>query len=895
MLKNLPIKLKLILLAGVPVVGALLLSYLVASDAQRRLESAQALGSIEDLAHLAATISETVDAIQEERTVTAYTLGKDGNIAEETKKSRERVDSQVGRLKEFFDSRDTTALPPRLAAGIKSAQEKLAKRAEVRKSLEGDDVKLEELSSYTEGINHDLIGATAALTTLSDDGVMLRNISGLVSVMELKERASRERALLAFVFAKSAYPPGGYKSMVNLVTEQEVFDQVLRQSTSPDLVELYDSRLKGKEMDRAAEIRTVGLETMDDEFGIDAEEWLKVQGAKVDILRGLSAKLNERVREAALARLKSAKESVRTSFAVSGGVVLVSLILAIIISMGISRAVHALASAASTVQHKQDFSVRAEKKSEDELGALTDAFNHMLDGIQKRDSELEDHRANLEKTVEARTAELGKRNEAMRVVLDNVEQGLATINFDGTLEPERSAAFNRWFEQAGSEDHPAFADVLAANDNNMKGMLELGWEGLTDGFLPPDLAADQIPKKLIRNGRQFELTYKPMGGEDDFQGALLMVSDVTEEVARQKKEAEQREMIAVFEAVMKDRTGFIEFFNDTERLVMDVIGDHIQDEAVLKRVIHTIKGNSGIYGIHSVAHDCHELEQACIDEDRRPSLDERARLEAVWGSFAARVRLFADQSEDDIIEVQYPELERIISATKARQPHTKLQEQLEALKHEPTEVRFARIGEQTKKLAEKLGKADIKIEVEGNHVRLPSDRWGDFWGAYIHVVRNAVDHGIESPEERKAAGKEEGGCIKLVSKVEGSDFVIEMTDDGRGVNWEKVAEKAEKAGLPFKTRTDLVDALFSDGLSTRDEASDMSGRGVGMSAVKDAVRAMHGTIGISSVSGRGTTVRVKVPMKGNDLPSPMSRRPGVRPSIAPPPSSANGPMSIKVS
>lgn len=895
MLKNLPIKLKLILLAGVPVIGALLLSYLVASDAQRRLESAEALGSIEDLARLAQTISDTVDSIQIERTATAYTLGKDGSPAKEVTAERRRVDEQVARLGAFFESRDTSALPERLAAGIRRAQETLAKRGEVRQSLEGDEVKLEVFSAFAEGINKDLIGATAELTSLSDDGVMLRNISGLVSVMELKERASRERALLAYVFAKSAYPPGGYKAMVNLVTEQEVFDQVLRQSTSPDLVELYDSLLKGKDIDRAAEIRQVGLDTMDDEFGIDPTEWLRVQGARVNVFRDLSKKLNQRVRDAALLRLKSAKEAVRTSFAVSGAVVLCSLILAIVISLGISRGVHALVSAASIVQLKQDFTVRAEKKSDDELGALTDAFNHMLDGIQKRDSELEHHRENLEKTVASRTAELGKRNEAMRLVLDNVEQGLATINVDGTLEAERSAAFNQWFEQAQREEHPLFADVLAANDNNMKGMLELGWEGLTDGFLPLDLAADQIPKKLVRDGRHYQLTYKPMGGADDFQGALLMVSDVTEEVERQKKESEQRELIAVFEAVMRDRAGFIEFFNDTERLARDVIGGHIRDDAVLRRVIHTIKGNSGIFGISSVADCCHDIETVCIDEERRPHPTELAKLEALWSSFAERVRLFADHGEENIIEVQYPELEKIIAAVESRQSHTKILDYLGALKHEPTEVRFARIGEQASRLAAKLGKEKLKVEIEGNHVRLPTDRWGEFWSSYIHVVRNAVDHGIENAEERALAGKSTFGTLKLMSRVEGADFVIEMSDDGRGVDWEKVTEKAEKLGLPTKSRIDLVNALFSDGLSTRDEASDTSGRGVGMSAMKDAVTAMQGTIAISSVAGRGTTVKVKIPMKGNDVPGPMSVRPGVRPSIGPPPRSVSGiPLSIQV-
>lgn len=886
MLNHLPIKIKLILLAGVPVIGALILSFLVASDAQRRLESAEALGSIEDLAELAMTISETVNGIQRERAETAYALGRGvENLDAELADERKEVDTQFKRLVAFFDARANRALPERLSAGIMSAKVKYAKASEIRKALSLEDGNLEELATYTEGVVEDLIGATAALKGLSDDGVMLRNISGLVSVMELKERAAREQALLSYVFAKSTFPPGGYKRLVNLVTEQEVFDKVLRQSTSDDLVLLYDERLQGREMDRALELRQVGLDTMDDDFGVDAAEWVELQGRKVEVLRELAVKLNERVKVAALARLKEANQAVTTSFSLSGGVVLISLLLAIVIATGISRAVGALVAAAHDVQHKQDFAVRAEKKSNDELGSLTDAFNHMLDGIQKRDAELADHRANLERTVEARTAELAKRNEAMRVVLDNVEEGLATINVDGTLEAERSAMFDAWFAPI-VDSGAAFHDVLAANDGSLRDMLELGWEGLTDGFLPREMAAEQIPSKLARNGRHFEMTYKPMGTEADFHGALLMVRDVTEELERKKKEAEQREMIAVFEAVMRDRTGFIEFFNDTEKLVTDVVADFIHDEAVLKRVIHTIKGNTGIYGVASVSECCHHVEQSCIDEQRRPSAEELTELECRWTAFAERVRLFANQHDEGILEIEYDELERIIEEVRSRKPHTTIVESLEALKHEPTEVRFARIGEQVKLLAKKLGKEGVQLEIEGNRVRLPSDRWHDFWSSFIHVVRNAIDHGIEAPEERVAAGKPAAGTIRLSSSLVTGNFIIELSDDGRGIDWERVEQKAAAVGLAHKTRKDLIDALFSDGLSTRDEASELSGRGVGMGAVRHACTAMGGVVSVHSIDGKGTTWTFQVPQVGNDVPMPMSRKPGVRPSLAPPPPSS---------
>ena len=881
MLKNLPIKLKLILLAGVPVIGALLLSYLVAIDAQKKLESAKALGSVEDLARLAQTISQTTEVLQAERSGAAFAMGTGAEMAAAMGELQANSNARAKDLDTFLKERDLSRLPKRLSEGLGNAQKKLQELPNIRAVYMKDEAPVETALDPFSSINSDLVNATAALTGLSDDGEMLRNISALVSVMELQERASQERALLSYVFAKSEYPPGAYKEIVNLVTEQEVFAQVLSQSTSEDLVKLYQEGLKDKSIERAQEIRQIALDTVDDDFGIKAEEWANVQGKKVDVLSALSAKLNERVKNAALAKLNEATTAVNRSFSLSGAVLLISVALAFIIARGISRSVRSLSGASNTVQTQKDFSVRAQKHGSDELGRLTDAFNEMLDGIQARDQELEDHRQNLESLVQARTAELAKRNEAMRMVLDNVEQGLATINVDGSLENERSAIFDRWFPDTTTA--ATFSKALAANDNNMEAMLQLSWETVTDGFLPMELAIDQMPNKLIVQDRHYELTYKPMGDEESFGGALLMVSDVTAEVERMRREIEQREFISVFQAVMKDKSGFIEFFNETENLVNQIVDDTIADDAVLKRVIHTVKGNTAIYGITSVADACHELESACVEDDRRPNHNELQLLRDVWTAFATRVRSFASTDEDEVIEVQYDELENLIRSVNGRKPYPELATQLEALKDEPTATRFKRIGEQAKSLALKLGKSEITVNIESNNVRLPSDRWANFWGSFIHCVRNSLDHGIENQEERLAAGKPESGTINLRSRIDNGDYIIEMIDDGRGIDWQRVAEKAKSSGLPHSSREDLVEALFSDGLSTRDQASDMSGRGVGMSAVRDACLQMKGEISINSIANKGTTIRFKIPTTGNSKANPMSRAPGARPSLRPPP------------
>jgi two-component system chemotaxis sensor kinase CheA len=206
---------------------------------------------------------------------------------------------------------------------------------------------------------------------------------------------------------------------------------------------------------------------------------------------------------------------------------------------------------------------------------------------------------------------------------------------------------------------------------------------------------------------------------------------------------------------------------------------------------------------------------------------------------------------------------------------------VETLRHEPTAVRFQRIGDQAKRLAARLRKDDLDIVIQANGVRLPSDRWADLWSSAVHLLRNALDHGIESAEERLAAGKPAHGTLTFRSRIDGSRFVIEFSDDGRGIDWQRVAEKAKKLELSTTTREDLVKALLLDGFSTRDSADALSGRGVGMSAVRQAVEALGGSIQVISSPGKGTTWRLSIPVSGNDRPSPHSARPGARPSLRP--------------
>jgi two-component system chemotaxis sensor kinase CheA len=141
------------------------------------------------------------------------------------------------------------------------------------------------------------------------------------------------------------------------------------------------------------------------------------------------------------------------------------------------------------------------------------------------------------------------------------------------------------------------------------------------------------------------------------------------------------------------------------------------------------------------------------------------------------------------------------------------------------------------------------------------DRLGD---PLVHCIRNAIDHGIEPPGDRWAADKPETGTVAVRGRREGGRLVVSVTDDGRGVDADAVREAARDAGLPVGDRDDdaVLDLLFEAGLSTADPDSDLSGRGVGMDVVGQAMDALGGEVRVDSTPGEGTTVRLSVPVDG---------------------------------
>ncbi|MCR9164960.1 MAG: ATP-binding protein [bacterium] len=168
------------------------------------------------------------------------------------------------------------------------------------------------------------------------------------------------------------------------------------------------------------------------------------------------------------------------------------------------------------------------------------------------------------------------------------------------------------------------------------------------------------------------------------------------------------------------------------------------------------------------------------------------------------------------------------------------------------------MARRARQLAGKLDKT-LEIQIDVPPLRLARERWGSLWTACIHLITNAVDHGIEPADAREAADKQPNGQLSLSAHDLDGEVVIRVRDDGRGIDWARVSEKAEALGLPAKGKSALQDALFATGMSTRDNVTTTSGRGVGLSALAAEAHALGGRIEVESTLGEFTEFRIRVP------------------------------------
>ena len=496
---------------------------------------------------------------------------------------------------------------------------------------------------------------------------------------------------------------------------------------------------------------------------------------------------------------------------------------------------------------------------------------------------------NLETLVASRTSALREKTNDIQAMLQNMPQGVLTVTAGGKVHPEYSAYLEQIFETKNVAGRDAMellfgrADLGADARSQVEVSISsvIGEDRMNFDFNSHLLVAEAELKLDEGRAKSLEMSWSPICNEaDQVEKLMVCVRDVTElrrlaaESAGQKRELELiGQILAVsqekFQAFMESAHGFID---ENRRTIEAHASRDVEAVNLLFRNMHTIKGNARTYGLLHLTNTVHEAE-AAYDVLRKDDTAawEPAALLAQLDEVAQALDGYA-RINDGTLGRKGPgrrgTVEKFLMVDKADlasavgQLHAASRTDLSALNAAvlAAEKVLRRLGTESlsevlagvtdglPSLAKELGKAAPDMQVHDGGLALKAQLDGLVRNLFTHLLRNAVDHGIETPAERQAAGKPAAGRISLRAGMSDGRYTLHLSDDGRGLALNRIRERAVEAGLVSATTVlsdeDAAELIFLPGFSTAELVTEVSGRGVGMDAVRDFLAREGGSISL---------------------------------------------------
>lgn len=533
---------------------------------------------------------------------------------------------------------------------------------------------------------------------------------------------------------------------------------------------------------------------------------------------------------------------------------------------------------------------------------------------------IEEHNRTLERKVEERTAALKQKNEDIANMFSNMHQGLFTIVDGGLIHPEYAAYLETIFEtkEIANRNVVDFmfkrstlsSDVIDAASTAVASIV--GEDAMMYEFNSHLLVTELTLEFPDKPSKLIELDWDPIIDDQDVITKLMVtVRDVTALKALQAEaEGQKQELMIIGEILSVDADKFSDFIEGSASFVdkcRTIIEQTEQKDlgklAELFRNIHTVKGNARTYGLKHITDTVHRIENTY--DQLRKNEDMQWQPQELLGELA-----FAEQAIKVYSSIFKDKLGRdgkqgIAGAQVDREQINRLMDSIAALSDtelpasvinivrdtyhslatidaEPLETVIGDVLKSVQSLAEELGKPAPVVVIEDHDIYTRKAAHGMLNNIFMHVLRNAVDHGIEAPAERREKGKAEQGSIRIDAVEDDGAVSFVIRDDGRGIALGKIFAKAVDMGLypagaARPAASEIANLIFTSGFSTADEVTEVSGRGVGMDAVREFLESEGGSIEIRLDAGdegadfRGFSTLIHLPASLCVIPPEFAR------------------------
>ncbi len=522
---------------------------------------------------------------------------------------------------------------------------------------------------------------------------------------------------------------------------------------------------------------------------------------------------------------------------------------------------------------------------------------------------IEEQNRTLEQKVRERTAELRQKNKDIAVMMANLHQGLFTIIEGGVIHPEYSAFLeeiletkqiaNRNFMDVVFTDTNLGSDTLNQVTNAVESLLgvdEMMWD------FNSHLLVNEVFKHM-EDGRDklLEFDWVPIINQqtDEIEKIMVTVRDVTELRALQMAAEEQkRELEIIGQILSVDSNKFddflktsYDFIGNCRSLIEKTKSKDPDLVAELFRNMHTVKGNARTYGFSYITDSVHEVEHH-YDELRKNEakewmpevlLEELTKAEQDIKRYqeVADEKLGKRSGGGDEVFIDHVNVLELINKARTldfSSTESKVKawvsgafNTLAQTMAQPFSHVISGVLQSVNSLADELTKDKPVVKINDGDVLIRKEIHSMLNNIFMHVLRNSVDHGIEMPDAREAKGKPRAGHINIEVAREDDKVIIEVEDDGKGLALAHIYKKAADTGIfDANKRPDdqaIADLIFSSGFSTAEKVTEISGRGVGMDAVKQFLKESGGGIEVVLTSGsegddfRAFKTRVKINAK----------------------------------
>lgn len=459
--------------------------------------------------------------------------------------------------------------------------------------------------------------------------------------------------------------------------------------------------------------------------------------------------------------------------------------------------------------------------------------------MRARTEELQRHSVHLEQQVADRTRDI-------RTIVDNVTFGFVVVDRELRVRPgfTRSCTtlFGKPLEAGGS-----LLDALNISGTVAADTLMLAMSEVFEDFMCEEITLYQLPNRFVVGDRVLRVeggTVRTDTGT--VEAVLLTISDISDLEAVQTENRRNASLLRI----VGRRRAFRAFLRDTRQLLATA-RENLHDQVLVRRAVHTVKGNASIFGLDHVVAVAHAVENeqtlaiAGLD-DLEGTLRQflhahRDLLGLDYERDVPRVVLDANSLDDLIERVEGCTVEASVRSWVAQATYTPVGELLEPL------------GDLVERLGAQMGK-EVLFVLEGGHVPVDGEALRPVLRSLPHLIRNALDHGLDR-----------SGRVTVRTTDDGINWRFAIEDDGRGLDTTALRQRAIQLGHLDQQAADeldearALDLVFVDGLSTREVVTGVSGRGVGMPALRAAVESLQGEIHLHSRPGYGTRVEIAVP------------------------------------